>query len=78
MNKKFTNTVLPPTPKTGPDITVSNQGSLILFRPITPEAKAHLEEKCADAQWFGGAVACDHRYAGDLAINLHNDGFTLE
>ena len=67
-----------PSPKTGPDITVSNQGSIYLFRPLTHDTRRHLEQHCPDAQWFCGALVVEHRYAGDLAAALQGDGFVVE
>jgi hypothetical protein len=60
------------------DISISNSGTIFLFRPLNDSAKLHLEDHCADAQWFGGALACEHRYAGDLANVLQHDGFLVE
>ena len=62
----------------GADISVSNCGTIFLFRPLTEAARAHLEAHCADAQWFGGALVCEHRYAGSLAEALQSDGFAIE
>ena len=66
------------TETTTADISVSNCGTLFLFRPTTDAARAHIEERCAGAQWFGGALVCEHRYAGALAGALQCDGFCVE
>ena len=60
------------------DISVSNYGTIFLFRPLTDAARLHLEQHCAEATWFGGALCCEHRYAGGLAETLQRDGFTVE
>lgn len=60
------------------DFTIQNEGSIYLFRPLTPAAAAHIEENVSEeAQWFGGALVVEHRYAGDLAAQLQEEGFTL-
>ena len=61
-----------------PDISVSHQGTICLFRPLTEAARLHLEAQCPGATWFGEALCCEHRYAGELATVLQRDGFTLE
>jgi hypothetical protein len=49
-----------------------------LFRPLTAAAAAHLEENVQeDAQWIGGALVVEHRYAPALAVALKEEGFTL-
>jgi hypothetical protein len=60
------------------DILISNHGTIFLFRPLTDAARLHLEQHCAEATWFGGALCCEHRYAAGLAANLQGDGFTVE
>lgn len=55
-----------------PDFVVSAAGSnLLLFRPLTPEAKTWFEAHVADtddqpALTFGGSYAVEPRYAEDL------------
>lgn len=61
-----------------PDYQTTNEGSLVMFRPTNKISRDHLLGRCADAQWFGGALACEHRYAGDLAERLREDGFSVE
>lgn len=57
------------------DYEVENHGSILLFRPLSYEAKERFAEVFADAQWWGGAVAVDHRMAGNLVDTLaENDG----
>ena len=59
------------------DFVIHNEGTILLFRPLTDAArewlKANVQE---DAQWFGGALVVEHRYAGDLAVGLIKAGFT--
>jgi hypothetical protein len=61
------------------DVTVENHGSIFLFRPMNDAARQHLEENVSDgAQWFGGALAVEPRYAGALAQALIEDGMEVE
>ena len=61
------------------DIQIENHGSLFLFRPITDEGKEWLKESVSeDAQWFGNALAVEHRYAGDLAEGVESAGLKIE
>ena len=59
-------------------ISIENQGSLILFHPLTEEAENwlidHVQE---DAQWFCGALVVEPRYAEDLAEGLRDAGFLI-
>lgn len=60
------------------DFVVDNHGTIFLFTPTNAAALEHLQENVADdAQWFGDALAVEHRYARDLAAALHSNGFTL-
>ena len=59
------------------DFIIYNEGSILLFRPLTDAAREWLEEHVQeDAQWFGGALVVEHRFAGDLAVGLVQAGFT--
>lgn len=60
------------------DIRVENHGSIMLFRPLNDGARKHLEENVQDdAQWFGGALVVEPRYAEGLAANLEAEGYRL-
>ena len=59
-------------------ISVSNQGSVFLFRPLTDAARLHLEECCPDGMWFAGALVCERRYAQDFAVSLGGNGFVIK
>jgi len=60
------------------DIRIENHGSLALFRPLNDEARAHLEENVSEeAQWFGGALAVEHRYVVGLAEALQGEGYEV-
>lgn len=61
-----------------PDFIIQNEGTIVLFRPLTPEADAHIGDNVQDdAQWFGGALVVEHRFAHDLAQELIGHGFIL-
>lgn len=65
-------------PEPEADFLVQNEGTIYLFRPLTAAAAAHLEENVQeDAQWIGGALVVEHRYAPALAVALKEEGFTL-
>lgn len=62
------------------DVTVDNQGSIYLFRPQTVEAHEWIDSHVLDpdAQWFGGALAVEARYAHDLAEGMLLDGLEVK
>jgi hypothetical protein len=60
------------------DYAVENHGSIFIVQPQTAEARAHLEAHVsAEAQWFAGGVAVEHRYIVDLVAQLQDDGFEV-
>jgi hypothetical protein len=59
------------------DIQVENHGSIFLFRPFTDEGETWLRHN-TDGQWFGTALAVEHRYAHDLAAGAQQDGLVIE
>ena len=64
--------------QTTPDITIQNEGSIIMFRPMNKNAKEWMNENIEEgAQWFGGALAVEHRYATGLADGMRIHGFVL-
>ena len=61
------------------DVTIENHGSLMLFRLRTVEAEQWVEAFVSDdAQFFGGALVVEPRYAADLANGMENDGLEVE
>lgn len=58
---------------------VRNEGSIFLVQPLDAQARIWLEEHVDldDAQWFGSALAVEHRYAYDLIDGILDDGFAL-
>jgi hypothetical protein len=63
-----------------PDVNIENHGTLFLFRLNTPEVKAWVEEnvQVESHQWFGGALAVEHRYAESLAQGILDAGFSCK
>lgn len=63
---------------TSKDFDVQQESCIVLFRPLTDEAQQWLEEHTgADAQWWGGALVVEYRYAADFAqaiLNAVNGG----
>ena len=61
-----------------PDVLVRDAGTLFLFCPLTPKAKAFIAEYVQpDTQWFGNALVVEHRYALVLAEGMIDDGLVL-
>lgn len=60
------------------DIETEDHGSIILFRPLTPEAEEWIEEHVQDdAQWWSGALAVEVNYADDLLTGMVDDGLLV-
>jgi len=61
-----------------PDISIENHGTIFLFRLSTPAASEWVSQNVqSDAQFFGDALAVEHRYARDLAIAAVADGLVV-
>ena len=64
---------------TSPDVLVENHFSLILCRLLTPAANQWVENNVSeDAQFFGGALVVEPRYANDLFDALIGDGLVVQ
>jgi hypothetical protein len=60
------------------DFTIIGGGTVYLLRPNTKRAEQWVREHIpADAQYLGNAVAVEHRYIGDIAEGIRNDGYTI-
>ena len=69
-----------PAPLPGPDIRVSNHGSVFLFSPTSAEARETLLELVPpgpDHHYFGNALVVEHRYASAVAEQLQEDGMSV-
>ena len=62
------------------DFAIADQGTLVLFNPLTPEAKAWIDNNCVTEpyQWFGRALAVNHSCAQALYDGIINDGLTVK
>lgn len=62
------------------DWTVMNHGSVVMFKPVSDQAKAWRDENIPveDWAWLGEAFACEHRYAGNLVEGIIGDGMEVE
>lgn len=51
------------------DVAVENHGSIFLFRPVSNKGRQWLHATAPeDAQWWGLALAVEHRYANEVAV----------
>ncbi len=67
-----------PSPQNQPDVLVENHFSLILFRLLTPAASQWVDENVSDdAQFFGGALVVEPRYARDLIDGIIAAGLAV-
>jgi len=61
------------------DVTVDNHGSIFLFHLHTKDARQWVKDFVdEEAQWFGGALAVECRYAGDLVGGMQGAGLIVE
>lgn len=60
------------------DVTIENHSSLMLFRLHTDRAREWVDEFVSDdAQFFGGALVVEPRYASNLANGMADDGLEI-
>ena len=61
-----------------PDVRVENHGTIFTFELVTEPARAWVAEHVPDdAQWLGGRLCVEHRYARDLAAGMQGDGLVV-
>jgi hypothetical protein len=59
--------------------SIENHGSIVLIRPLTDDVSDWLDEHVdPDAQWFGGALACEPRYVEPLVTALIEEGYAAQ
>ena len=58
------------------DFCLTGLGSIVLLKPTTDDARAHLEEH-TDGMWFCGALAIEPRNVLGFVEGLQCDGFTV-
>lgn len=62
-----------------PDVLAHDAGTLFSFCPLTPRAKAWIDEHVAgEVIWFGHALIVERRYARALAQGMKDDGLVLQ
>lgn len=63
-----------------PDVLVENHGTIFMFTPMTPAARAWVEEhvQLESWQWLGGSFSVEHRFAQNLAQGMMADGLEVQ
>lgn len=60
------------------DVWMENHGSLVLFRPMSDAAREWMQNHTSnEAQWFGGALVVEPRYAFEFAEALMENGYVV-
>lgn len=61
------------------DVEVENHSTIYLFRPLTPRGFEWIDQfvQPESWQWFGDAVAVEHRYADDLRQGMLSAGLEV-
>jgi hypothetical protein len=74
-NDSFAASGTSPTPV---DFRCENHGSIFLLYPVSQSAQSWIEENLpSDVQWFGQAVAIEHRYIWSILEGIQNDGLAV-
>ena len=61
-----------------PDLLVCGGGTVYLLFATSSAGESWLDEHIPeDATWFGGGVAVEHRYVGDIVSGAINDGLRV-
>ena len=61
------------------DFTLADHGTIFLLRPCSNAAQAWIEAHLPDdTNWFGPAVAIEHRYIQDILCGIAIDGLTFQ
>jgi hypothetical protein len=69
----------PTSESTGFDFRCENHGSIFLLYPLNESAKSWIEENLpSDVQWFGQAVAVEHRFIWPILDGIQNDGLVVQ
>ncbi len=64
---------------TAPDVITDRFGSIVGITPMTPAARAWIDENCRTEpwQWLGPTLNVDCRYAADILQGMVDDGLIL-
>ena len=65
------------TEEPGPDFTVSNEGTIFIFNPITKAAYGWVNENIEEPHWWGNSLIVEHRYARPLGLGILRDGLEV-
>ena len=61
------------------DMSIHNEGSLVLFRPLSDIGRQWIAENIPeDAPKFGTAICVEPRYAGGIFRGMLEDGLDVE
>jgi hypothetical protein len=62
-----------------PDVLVRDAGTVFTFCPLSPRAKAWIDEHVqGEVQWFGHALIVERRYAWVLSEGMKDAGLLLD
>jgi len=56
---------------------IRDEGSIVLFVPLTDDARQWWEDNVADGPTFGLGYAVERRYAGDILRGLSEEGLNV-
>lgn len=60
------------------DVMVENHGSVFVFQPLSPAGREWIDQNVGDdAQWIGGGLAVENRYARELAQGMLDAGLRV-
>jgi len=63
------------------DISINNQGSIVLLEPLTDAGRAWVKEHIGEDNGYQldwPTVLCDHRYAWPIVKGMWEDGLVVE
>ena len=60
------------------DVTINNQGTIVLLTPCTEQAQGWIDEHIPkDAMYFGNGLVVEPRYVEDIIHGMIQDGLEL-
>jgi hypothetical protein len=64
----------------GKDFELNDEGTIVQFRPMNPEALEWLQDDVLSQgwQWLGNSLCVQREAAGGLVDAIRENGFTLE
>jgi hypothetical protein len=78
-NDSFVASGTSPTDSAELDFRCENHGSIFLLYPLSESARSWIEENLpSDTQWFGNAVAVEHRYIWPILEGIQDDGLAVQ